>query len=507
MTGRRRDRLAALLTRRVSFAQMLMISAASAIVSLVIVVSSMGETGPERAVIAALRAGQVVHAQSPASPSAGSAQPVSDPSSSPAPASTPNSTAGSGAGGGGGGGDSGGGSGDSGGGGGSGGGGSGKTKHAQTPNPATRVKHVFLIVLSTPSYAAAFGPDSVATYLNRTLRHRGELLSHYQTLGNSPLPDRLAMVSGQAPNPDTRAGCSTYSAFASGAAPNGAGEVPGSGCIYPDTAITIGDQLDGADTPWRAYVDGMTKPCQHPDTDAADPSQSEPTSPGGALDEYATSQNPFVYFHSLLDLGDCQSDDLPFDHLAAALKTKTGTPGYAFIAPDTCDAGVETTCANGKPGGLVAADAFLRRVVPPILASPAYRANGALLIVFTAGGAVSPTTGTTTTGTTTTGTTTTGTTTTGTTTTGTSTTGTTTTTATTTTTSTTAGTEPSATSSGPLRTGALVLSRFTTRGSVDAHRYDPYSVLRSLEDIFGVSALAHAKAAGSFAAGVFSGST
>jgi len=51
-----------------------------------------------------------------------------------------------------------------------------------------------------------------------------------------------------------------------------------------------------------------------------------------------------------------------------------------------------------------------------------------------------------------------------------------------------------------------VLSRFTTPGSVDAHRYDPYSVLRSLEDIFGVSALAHAKAAGSFAAGVFSGS-
>jgi phosphatidylinositol-3-phosphatase len=505
MTRRRRDRLAALLARRVSFAQMLMIGAASAIVSLVIVVSSMGETGPERAVIAALRAGQVVHGQLPASPSAGSAQPASDPSSSPAPASTPDSTAGSGAGDGGGGGNSGGGSGDSGGGGGSGGGGSGTAKK-KTPNPATRVKHVFLIVLSTPSYAAAFGHDSVATYLNKTLRHRGELLSHYQTLGSSPLPDRLAMVSGQAPNADTRAGCSTYSEFASGAAPNSAGEVPGSGCIYPDTAITIGDQLDGADTPWRAYVDGMTKACQHPDTGAADPSQPEPTSPGGALDGYATSQNPFVYFHSLLDLGDCQSDDLPFDHLAPALKTKTRTPGYAFIAPDTCDSGVETTCANGKPGGLVAEDAFLRRVVPPILASPAYRANGALVIVFTAGGAVSPTAGGAPPTTTTTGTTTTGTTTTGTTTTGTATTGTTT-TATTTTTSTTAGTETSATSSGPLRTGALVLSRYTTRGSVDAHRYDPYSVLRSLEDIFGVSALAHAKAAGSFAAGVFSGST
>jgi phosphatidylinositol-3-phosphatase len=489
MTPRRRGRLAALLARRVSFAQMLLIGAASAIVSLVVVVSSMGETGPERAVIAALRAGQVVHAQLPASrSSAGSAQPVSDPSSSAAPASTPNSTAGSGAGGGGGGSDSGGGSGDSSGGGGS-GGGAGKTKHAQAPNPVTRIKHVFLIVLSTPSYAAAFGHDSVASYLNKTLRRRGELLSRYQTLGSSPLPDRLAMVSGQAPNQDTRAGCSTYSEFASGAAPNSAGEVPGSGCIYPDTAITIGDQLDGADTPWRAYVDGMSKPCQHPDSGTADPSQSEQTSPGGSLDGYATSQNPFVYFHSLLDLGDCQSDDLPFDRLATELKAKTRTPGYAFIAPDTCDSGAETTCANGKPGGLQAADAFLRRVVPPILASPAYRANGALLIVFTAGGALSATAGGTPPPTTTTATTTTATT-----------------TSATTTSTTTASTETSATSSGPLRTGALVLSRYTAPGSVDAHRYDPYSVLRSLEDIFGVSALAHAKAAGSFAAKSFSGS-
>jgi phosphatidylinositol-3-phosphatase len=493
MTPRRRGLLAALAATRVSFAQMLLISAASAIVSLVIVVSSMGETGPERAVIAALRAGQVVHAQLPASSSSAGSAPASDPSSSAASASTPSSSAGSGAGSGGGSGGSGGGSGNSNSGGGSGGGGSGKAKHTKTPNPATRVKHVFLIVLSTPSYAAAFGHDSVASYLNKTLRPRGKLLSRYQTLGSSPLPDLLAMASGQAPNPDTRAGCATYSEFASGAAPNSGGQVPGSGCIYPNTAITIGDQLDGAATPWRGYVDGMSKPCQHPDSGAVDTSQSGQTSPGGGEDGYATSENPFVYFHSLLDLGDCQSDDLPFGHLTTALKTKTRTPGYAFIAPDTCDSGAETTCANGKPGGLRAADAFLRRVVPPILASPAYRANGALVIVFTAGGALSATAGgtppTTTTPTTTTPTTTT-----------------TSATTTTTTTTTTASTETSATSSGPLRTGALVLSRFTTPGSVDAHRYDPYSVLRSLEDIFGVSALAHAKAAGSFAARSFSGS-
>ena len=59
---RGRSALAALMTIRVSLRQMLLITGVSAAVTLMVVVSSLGETASERAVIAALRTGQVVHA-------------------------------------------------------------------------------------------------------------------------------------------------------------------------------------------------------------------------------------------------------------------------------------------------------------------------------------------------------------------------------------------------------------------------------------------------------------
>jgi len=302
---------------------------------------------------------------------------------------------------------------------------------------------VFVIVLATSSYRAAFGHGSDARYLNSKLRRRGELLSNYHTLSSSPLPDYIAMVSGQAPNHDTTQDCPTYSEFPSGAGPAGDGLVPGTGCVYPNTALTIGDQFDSASLPWRAYIEGMNAPCQHPNSGAADNTETS---------EYATSHNPFVYFHSLLDLGGCQSDDLPYGRLANTLRSAHRTPSYAFISPDLCDSGIDVTCPGGQPGGIAVADSFLRRTVPSILRSPAYRADGALLIVFTA----APGTG--------------------------------------------------AAHGGPVRPGALVLSPYTRPDSTNPGHYDAYSVLRSIEDVFGLPPLARAKTAKAFDGEVFSSS-
>jgi hypothetical protein len=44
-----------------------------------------------------------------------------------------------------------------------------------------------------------------------------------------------------------------------------------------------------------------------------------------------------------------------------------------------------------------------------------------------------------------------------------------------------------------------VLSRFAGGGKATAAPYDPYSLLRSVEDLFGLTPLAHAKDAQSFA--------
>jgi hypothetical protein len=96
--------------------------------------------------------------------------------------------------------------------------------------------------------------------------------------------------------------------------------------------------------------------------------------------EYATFRNPFVYFHSVIDGPGCAADDVSLSRLAADLKSPKRTPNLAYIVPSLCDDGSPTSCAPGRPAGLSPADAFLRKVVPQILASKAYKHGGLLAI-------------------------------------------------------------------------------------------------------------------------------
>jgi phosphatidylinositol-3-phosphatase len=301
-----------------------------------------------------------------------------------------------------------------------------------------KVGHVFVIALSTTSFEAAFGHGSAAHYLNRTLRPRGTFLGGYETLDRSELPDYLAMVSGQAPNPDTRGECTTYAEFAANTNPAHDGQVPGAGCVYPNTIITVADQVTAAGHTWKAYIEDMGKTsCVHPNSDAPD----ELPLPGAGA-QYATRHNPFIYFHSLLDLGGCSSDDVSTDHLAGDLRSSSSTATLSFIAPRACDDAAATTCPDGKPAGLAGEDSFLRQWVPRILASKAYKRDGLLLVTFALAGAIP--------------------------------------------------------AGGPVPTGALVLSRYAAADKTISTTYNPYSVLRSVEDLLGYDELAHAKSAHSF---------
>lgn len=310
------------------------------------------------------------------------------------------------------------------------------TPETAAPEPG-RVKHVFVISLAGPGYEAAFGPASQMPYLATTLRPRGELLSNYSLLGSAGLPNAIAAVSGQPPNPSTETNCPTYSEF-SGVEFDGRGVVSGSGCVYPVEALTIADQLGIGRLTWHAYADGMVDPatgkpdnCVHPDPGLAD----QPP-PGG----YAARQNPFVYFHSLLDLGDCATNDVPLDRLSTDLRKAKTTPSYSYIAPNLCNAGAAGQCPAGAPTGAASADAFLAQWAPKILASPAYGEDGLLIVTFDELNPPEPST-----------------------------------------------IAPS-TVARP-QVGALLLSRFLAPGSTDAAPYDPYSLLRSTEDLFGLSPL------------------
>jgi hypothetical protein len=282
------------------------------------------------------------------------------------------------------------------------------------------VRHVFVIALAGAGYQAAFGPGAASTYLAQ-LRQKGALLSGFAPIDGAELPNYLAFAGGQPPNAATRAECATFADFPAGAAPAKDGVVPGDGCIYPNTVLSLGDQVTASGGLWRAYLQDLdagpdhAASCRHPAVGAADGTlQPRPS------DSYATRHNPFVYFHSLLDLGDCQADDLPLTKLSADLATEKTTPELAYLAP----------------GAGADADAFLRQWVPPILASPGYRHGGVLAVAFL---------------------------------------------------------------SGPAPTGALLLSPFAQKGALYAQPYDPYSLLRSIEDLLALEPLAKAAKAKSFA--------
>jgi hypothetical protein len=189
-------------------------------------------------------------------------------------------------------------------------------------------------------------------------------------------------------------------------------------------------------------MDGMVDETGKPDTCAYPSAEAtEPPAPGS----YSATRNPFVYFHSLLDLGDCALYDVSLTKLQAALHKPGATPTYSFIAPSPCNAGVSGQCPEGAPSGAAAADAFLATWVPKILASPAYKKDGLLIVAFDQ---VDP-----------------------------------------------AAATPAAVPANPVpprQVGALLLSPFVSPGSTDAKPYSPYSLLRSTEDLFGLTHLGRA---------------
>src|SRR5438093_13075523 len=72
------------------------------------------------------------------------------------------------------------------------------------------VGHVFIIVLENKGFNETFGPGSVATYLNATLRPQGQLLTQFYGIGHVSLDNYVAVVSGQAPNLLTQTDCILY---------------------------------------------------------------------------------------------------------------------------------------------------------------------------------------------------------------------------------------------------------------------------------------------------------
>jgi hypothetical protein len=320
--------------------------------------------------------------------------------------------------------------------------------------PEGAIQHILVINLENESENVTFGgcpvdpPAGNANYLNCTLLPQGELIQNYFATSHVSLGNYVAEVSGQETNSTLNSDCIDAASLShppvvgqftditpgtdadSIADPQFAGQVVGSGCVFPKStatthgAETIGDQLDrakhegedGEHVLWREYAEDMGNDvsrdfgtpdffggtdCAHPAIGTPDLTNSAEGSP--IVDQYADRHAPFVYFHSVIDdQGRCNRHVVPLGgvlvgtdgnadvfsgHLFEDLRRVETTPKFMFVTPNLCDDGHDATCAGvnvegGKTGGLTGANLWLAHWIPMIMASPAYQ-SGKLLVVVT----------------------------------------------------------------------------------------------------------------------------
>jgi phosphatidylinositol-3-phosphatase len=252
---------------------------------------------------------------------------------------------------------------------------------SSAPSDLPPIKHVFVIVLSNQGYNETFGHAANDPYLAKTLIKKGELLVNYYAVAGSPLANEIGLVSGQGPNPETTADCPSYDMLiASGLGADG--QALGSGCVFPASAPSLGDELTADNLKWKAYLQTQGSQKQaRPET--CHPKLGASTGPyPTASQPYATWRNPFLFFSSLALAIGCPKTNVPISRLSTDLKQASTTPAFSYIVADTCDDGSDTPCAPKASAGMGPADSFLKKLVPQIMKSPAYKDDGLIAITF-----------------------------------------------------------------------------------------------------------------------------
>jgi hypothetical protein len=331
---------------------------------------------------------------------------------------------------------------------------------ASTAAPSPRLPgHVAVIVIENHSFDDAY-VNNANPYLKTTLPARGTLLTQYYGVGHASLDNYIAMVSGQEPNPSTQADCTRYVDVVGVTA---AGQNHGVGCVYPADVKTLADQLDAKRLSWRGYMEDLgadptREParCGNPGSPALAGTQ-DATQAATTKDQYAARHNPFVDFHSLLDSGSCTRNVVNLAQLSRDFAKASTTPRFSFITPDLCSDGHDEPCVDGRAGGLKSVDDFLKVWVPRILNSPAFAKDGLVIVTAdeaetgdssdccgTRSGAVNQLAG--------------------------------------------------ITGPGGGRVGTVLLGPCVKHGARSATPLDHYSLLRTLEDVYGVSHLGLAAA-------------
>ncbi|HST42887.1 MAG TPA: alkaline phosphatase family protein [Conexibacter sp.] len=225
-----------------------------------------------------------------------------------------------------------------------------ETPPAEAPAETSPIRHVFLIALGATDITALTRDATAAPYLTDTLTKSGTLLSDYRTIARGTLANRIALISGQGPTPQTLDDCATFGDVRPADA-LADGQTGGDGCVYGFETGHLGDQLRALERTWKAYVE----PAAEATTDVC------------RTNAATTRRNPFLWFRGAFEADDCDEHNVPLTQLEKDLRETETTPALSWIASDAQQDSTD-------------ADRFLARVVPQIQNSLAY-ANGGLIVI------------------------------------------------------------------------------------------------------------------------------
>ena len=232
---------------------------------------------------------------------------------------------------------------------------------AATANATTlhHIKTVFVIVMENHNWTGNgslnIKSNPAAPYINYTLI---PMASHAENYKNPPgihpsLPNYLWLEAG------------TNFGIANDGPPSQ---------NHQGTHIHLVKLLENAGISWKSYDENITGTvCPLTNSGPTDAN-------GGQL--YAVRHNPFVYFddetnNRSASWAPCIAHMRPFTELARDLAANT-VARYNFITPNVCD-DMHDSC-GGDP--IAHGDAWLKKNVPAILNSTAYRSGGVLFIVW-----------------------------------------------------------------------------------------------------------------------------
>jgi phosphatidylinositol-3-phosphatase len=178
--------------------------------------------------------------------------------------------------------------------------------------------HVAVVVMENREYRRVIGSRK-ARWITKHA-HRFGLARRYFAISHPSLPNYLALTGG-----------STFGIH--------------SDCMSCHVnAPSIASELDDAGISWKAYMEGMPRPC------------FKPTSRRDQTGLYAKRHNPFFYYDSIRRGPDC-ARVVPYSRLRVDLAARL--PRFSWITPNVCHDMHDCSVATGNR--------WLKANVPPLI--------------------------------------------------------------------------------------------------------------------------------------------